>query len=127
MEELNRDDVPQVVEGQVMVASSESTTPSADADAQKRWRGLRITREELRGGRLNRSQRREYRAILEEFVADFPKWKEAWDELLLVTLAYDRDVDAAEAICEKADVGLSGDAEFKRWRRLIAVGIKGKA
>jgi hypothetical protein len=83
------------------------------------WLLLKPSAHALRAGKFDQVRIAEYRSALERLVQQYPARRELWDELLLLTVSYQKDPIAALAIAGSALGHFPNDAEFERQRNII--------
>jgi hypothetical protein len=98
-------------------------TPSAEVEGPPGWATdwvlLRPAAHALRAGKLDRERIREYRTALERLCEQYPGQRQAWEELLLLAITYEKDSVAALATAERALGFLPGDDGLRRLREII--------
>lgn len=83
------------------------------------WAMLKPAAHALRAGRLDGPAIRVYRSAVEGLAARHPTRREAWEELLLVLISYQRDARASLEAVEKAAQHVPGDRNFQRLRQIV--------
>lgn len=83
------------------------------------WLLLKPAAHALRAGRLDRPRIREYRAALTRLCEQYPQQREPWEELLLVTVSYEKDPRAALEVITAALRNIPDDADLKKMRDVI--------
>ncbi len=125
-------DVPDVAVGRRMEPSpllppgpppAVEPTPSADVEGPPGWATdwilLRPAAHALRAGTLDRERVREYRTALLKLCEQYPHQIQAWEELLLISITYEKDSAAALATVERALEFMPRDEGLRRLRETI--------
>lgn len=117
-----RDSRPEYVSPD-MAAAVEHSTPPGGAPAQAGWATdwllLRPAAHALRAGKLDRDRVSEYRSALERLCTQYPGQRDAWEELLLVAITYEKDAAGALATVERALDIFPNDHELCRLKQII--------
>jgi hypothetical protein len=87
------------------------------------WLMLKPSAHALRTGKFDRVRVSEYRLALERLVHQYPKKRELWDELLLLTVSYQKDPVGALAVVVGALKHFPNDAGFERQRNIIQMWV----
>lgn len=83
------------------------------------WGLLKPSAHALRAGKLDAEGLLRYKEALEILGIKYPKQRQVWEELLLVTISYQRDSAAAQQIAEMAITQLPSDRDFLRYQRMV--------
>ena len=100
-------------------ARSQRERPEKGSDWQREWRLLEPLGRILRAGRLDKAEISEYGRALRDVAARHPTQPEAWEELLLVVISYEKNAAVALAIVNDAYARFPGNEEFGRLRNIV--------
>lgn len=105
---------------------AESSGERIDFDSMYEWDDMEEVRRSLRRDLFDRSRIIQYRKRLQALAETHPSDRAWWRELLLVSLAYERDPLLAEQVADQALTHFEGDVEFIRKRQLARMWSHGR-
>lgn len=125
-----------VIDRQTQSASTEPVAPSrranarvdgqVDIDGADGWARLEGARGQLRRDLMDAAELRQYRKKLTELAKQVPHERKYWEELLLVTLAYEKNPTVAIEIAGQALKIFREDTEFVRKQQLARMWVAGE-
>jgi hypothetical protein len=102
-------------------------TPSpAESGWSKEWALILPMVHALRAGKLGGKEIVEYRQALQEVAARYPTHADAWNELLLVVISYEKDAVLALSVVKEALKHIPGDDGLTRMKNIIQMWAGGR-